>query len=651
MRLEKIELFNIGAYHGENIFDLSLPSPDKKIILIGGENGAGKTTFLNAIKLGLFGCFAYGFKNESKGYLDQVYRYLNATERLKTNASFSIRIDFTEVENYKATTYGIKRTWHKDSQRIKETYFAYRDGSMLSDADMDILFEKLRENFPPKLFDLCLFDGEEISRIIIENRLPEYLKDLSDVIFNLDLFKSLEDDLYGYIENELDQNQLSDLEKEVFDLQEEKGVNQQQISELKLVISKLKEERAATEDRISVLKKDFDTHGGLVKQERDALNAQVTEIETVRRMNAEKVKEFISTLLPFYLNRELVSKTMKQLQAEENTFISNKVLAKMNEKDFSNLVGSEAILESIKNYMRPEGGDVEMLHSASLTQKIQFSVVASHIGASNHQNYLALIDENQKLLEETSKMRKQIADNDATHEFKKILEELEKLTPQLTTFDGTIQKAQEDVETLEQKNEQLKTSIEAKEALLYQGSKKQGSFAIAQSVMKLSQEFQALQQQKKLQQVQIEATRMINKIMRKNKYITAIRISPETFKVTLHDINRNVIEKETLSAGEKEILLLALIYAMFKCSGRRVPFIFDTLLGRLDQAHKRNILVDFIPKCGEQVLILSTNSEIDDKYYGLLEKHVSHRYLLEFDTDKRKINVKNEYFSFQEVVQ
>ena len=51
----------------------------------------------------------------------------------------------------------------------------------------------------------------------------------------------------------------------------------------------------------------------------------------------------------------------------------------------------------------------------------------------------------------------------------------------------------------------------------------------------------------------------------------------------------NELEKRTLSAGEKQILLISIIWAIFQCSGRQVPFIFDTLLGRLDKTHKAAI--------------------------------------------------------------
>ena len=52
MKIEKVIFQNIGVYVNRNEFDLQT---DKPIILIGGMNGRGKTTFLEAILFALYG--------------------------------------------------------------------------------------------------------------------------------------------------------------------------------------------------------------------------------------------------------------------------------------------------------------------------------------------------------------------------------------------------------------------------------------------------------------------------------------------------------------------------------------------------------------------------------------------------------------------
>ena len=53
MRIDAIELNNIGPYEGVSRFDTKTDE-GKGIILIGGKNGAGKTTLFNAINIDSF---------------------------------------------------------------------------------------------------------------------------------------------------------------------------------------------------------------------------------------------------------------------------------------------------------------------------------------------------------------------------------------------------------------------------------------------------------------------------------------------------------------------------------------------------------------------------------------------------------------------
>lgn len=657
MLIEQLELENIGAYTERNTFDLSISSPKKKVILIGGENGAGKTTFLNSIKLGLFGCFGYGYKTENNDYYKRVHGYLNASARKDETNPFSITITFSEVENYKRHVYTFKRSWNILNSAIKEKFTVKKDGHYLNDAEKDIFESRLRENFPPKLFDLCLFDGEEISKIINENKLSSYLKELSTVIFNLDLFRNLEGDLTNYLQQEIDQKHLSSIESEIITLQRQEKEQSLNIKDLEDTIKSAQQQIEESKESYSLLKKDFETHGGLIKEERETFNRQVLEIETHRKANSEKVREFIQTLLPFYLNKNLLLATKNQLQNEEKLSLANQLTSELTEERTLELVKSlpgvsspndlaAELRKQIFNIIKPNDADVEYIHRVSPTQRTQFEVAAQQVEKESHDTYIQLLQENRESLLRAQELRKKISTNDSTNEFTRMLENMTQTQEKIFKLEKEVEENLNILETRQETLTALKNTIDSKHHIVQQSNKTRNTFLIAQSIMKLSTEFQMLQHQKKLQQVQIEATKMLNKLMRKHQYISSLRIDSSTFEVTLYDNNRDHVAKETLSAGEKEILLLSLIWAMFKCSGRRVPFIFDTLLGRLDQTHKHNILVDFIPACGEQVLILSTNSEVDEKHYNLLKNFVSHGYLLEFDTDLRKVNVTDQYFNF-----
>ncbi|WP_461615239.1 DNA sulfur modification protein DndD [Clostridium sp. Marseille-QA1073] len=98
------------------------------------------------------------------------------------------------------------------------------------------------------------------------------------------------------------------------------------------------------------------------------------------------------------------------------------------------------------------------------------------------------------------------------------------------------------------------------------------------------------------------------------------------------------------SNGEKQIYILSLIWAIIKSSGVEIPFIIDTPYGRIDKSHRNSLTTTYLPNISKQVIILSTNKEIDAELYEVLKPYVCNEYLLLYNTKSRKTEVKNGYF-------
>jgi DNA sulfur modification protein DndD len=86
-----------------------------------------------------------------------------------------------------------------------------------------------------------------------------------------------------------------------------------------------------------------------------------------------------------------------------------------------------------------------------------------------------------------------------------------------------------------------------------------------------------------------------------------------------------------LSAGEKQIYAIAILEALAKTSGRKLPIIIDTPLGRLDSKHRRKLVENYFPTASHQVIILSTDTEIDESFHKSLSDHISHTIKLDYD--------------------
>ena len=107
---------------------------------------------------------------------------------------------------------------------------------------------------------------------------------------------------------------------------------------------------------------------------------------------------------------------------------------------------------------------------------------------------------------------------------------------------------------------------------------------------------------------------------------------------------RTKVNVNDFSKGEKQIYILCLIWALIKSSGVEVPFIIDTPYARIDESHRKTLTVDYLPNISKQVIILSTNEEIDSNLYNVIKPYICDEYLLLYNENARKTEVKKGYF-------
>ena len=128
---------------------------------------------------------------------------------------------------------------------------------------------------------------------------------------------------------------------------------------------------------------------------------------------------------------------------------------------------------------------------------------------------------------------------------------------------------------------------------------------------------------------------MHKKLSNKEDLISNIEINPKTFEILIYDKRGARITKEFLSAGEKEIFALSILWGLSKLSKSNLPVIVDSLLARLDTKHVYNVANEFLPNAGDQVIILSHDREVDEKMYKKLKPHLNKNYILSFDQENK----------------
>lgn len=117
-------------------------------------------------------------------------------------------------------------------------------------------------------------------------------------------------------------------------------------------------------------------------------------------------------------------------------------------------------------------------------------------------------------------------------------------------------------------------------------------------------------------------TKCYKQLANKKNLIQEIVMNPETLDMQYLDENGNEVSKESLSAGEKQLMIIAILWALALCSKKKLPVIIDTPLSRLDSQHRTSIISTYFPNASDQTIILSTDTEIDQNYYEMMKNSV-----------------------------
>lgn len=634
MRFRKLTLRNFGAYYSEQEFRFDVINNSKNVVLIGGKNGAGKTTILEAIRIALYGSFAYGFKSESESYQRKIYSFLNKIALENNEGCYQVFLEFEYVEDLQKSVYVFKRQWYPTGHQVREEFSIVKDGLFIDDPkETDIVQTKINQVFPPKLFDLCLFDGETISRVITDDLIADYLREIANVLYNIDLFINLNKDIEA-LKNQLTRQHDPQLIMRYEQIVNEIEKNRARKEEFEKKINHLSSEIKEKQSEVDELKRQYSIYGGLRREERENLLNDIYALKQERKEISEKIKEYITGIFPLYIVRSELERVSVQMELEQQfdayEYLSSKITPYHLGEIFQGLnlssdldIGEQGrnILEHILELIRPKG--IKIIHRASFHQRSEVQFAINSIKEIDPDHVLNWFSRSRDLLIQIQNLRRKLEINDTNSEFQEITNQIQLLSEEVTAAKLKIEKLQHELELLDHALNELQKERDHLDLKISKVSKNQTTFKNIEKISNLGKKFIKFELADKLEKVQTHALLMFSQLLRKENYVKRIMINPDTFEIDIYSSNNTIIDKKMLSAGEKQILLLSLIWSIVKVSRRKIPFVFDTLLGRLDQSHKGNVLTKLIPNCGDQVIILSTDSEIDQKHLNLVLPYVS----------------------------
>lgn len=644
MILHRVTLNNVGVYRGHHTVILTPPDLDHPVTLIGALNGGGKTTLLGALQIGLYGARAQGIDGARRSYHRHLKELINRFAQVNEGAS--IELEFERWIDGKPSHYHIIRSWSSPLETVEEQFQVLRDG--IPDPILTDHWDESIDSFlPPRLANLFFFDGEQIERMADKEEATKLLASAFQSLLGLDLVNRLQDDLTtlerkkrSAVQGPLDRERIKLLDDEF------------QLAELKYqsshdALASVTGQIAQEESQLNKLKEVFKNEGGDLFLKRDTLEKErATAADGIEKHHAELL-DIICGCAPLLLVRNLlvelgnqadleILEQRKQLVGELEAERDKRVLSDLKKKLAKEpLTLVKEVLQAYRTtsdlkkeacFINPPRDFTSNLHTllqADLpTAKKALEIIGKDMGSLN----LAL--------EGFERLITSVPDVDS---IAKIQFDIELMHQSLVRLIELKKDAEEGLREAAFSLSLVKKALQKEnERHVNLSDAEDHDRRVLEHIPKLKNTLSSFRNKviaRHIEQLEKEVLESFQHLARKSDLVGSISISPISFEITLYDPQSKELPFNILSAGERQLLATAMLWALAKVSARPIPLVIDTPLGRLDSNHRNHIVKRYFPIASHQVVLLSTDEEINGRYFELIKPHVGNSYLLSYSKD------------------
>lgn len=640
MIFRRLSLTNFGVYAGTQLLDLS-PDASRPIVLVGGHNGAGKTTILEALLLCLHGRRGLGAPVSQREYDEQIKSRFHSPAVTSAGADrpteAALGLEFTHAEAGVAAEYVVERRWHLTPKgNVKERLSLSKGGEQQEDLTGSMTQNFLDGLMPPALASLFLFDGEKIQNLADDESGRE-LRDAVRRLLGLDLLERLGDDLTRYATKAQTSEAAKAIQKRVTKAHKDKEDAVATVDAGERDQSELAAERDRVNADLAHTRQRFDQEGGAIAQARADLERKHTLAERRVREADGALRQLITGLLPLAVCMPLVDQLAERLRREahqEEDEIIRRRLEAMREEISRHVsvkgtkrAAPEVLMEVLAG---PQAADARV-HDISATDRVRMLDSLGQIGATVAPEAKAVARKLRRAKTEEASLREALSQAPDETAVAPLLRDVQDLSERRGVLEKALADGEKQLARLRHRLGGAEAELaRAREALevSHQAGERAG---LALRAAALLAEFGPRTAAAKIEAVQTHTAQYFNRLSRKGEMLAEVSIDLDTFALRVRRWDQTEISKSRLSAGERQILAVALLWALATVSGRSLPVVIDTPLARLDAEHRRKLVQDYLPTVSHQVIVLSTDTEIDEATAELLRPAVSRSYRLEHD--------------------
>ena len=628
------------------------------IVLFGGVNGAGKTTPLDAIQLALYGSRARCSKRAGLAYDEFLRKSIH--HGVSDGEGAGISLAFRYASAGEEHVYDVRRSWNVQRGKVREEMRVLLDGEV--DRWHSEHWHQLVEDFfPLEVSQLFFFDAEKIRSLAEDETSSQVLGSAVKSLLGLDVAERLigdasvvEASLRKKMEATKARDDRADLEKGVEELRIE-------IDGMRAKRGELENVRRRAETEVRELEEEFKAAGGCALGGSRRPQRRQAELERDVDECDARLVALAATELPLCLLDDLLEQVKRQDERERFAAEVEVVRQILMERDDDLIVilgeakTPPAILRKVKKHLADDRQSralsaQETATRLSLTTGVRSMLhhLRSHKLAELGHEARALVDRRSQLELEAIDVERDLSLTPEDKGIGEFLERLREATKRLTTLndeakqlDRTIAERRADWEARRARMQAI-SEREAREE--FSQDDQQRMARIAAKTRVVMKEFLTRATERKIDRLSDLITESFRYLSRKQTMVERIHIDPSSFAITLFNEAGHALSKERLSEGEKQIFAISVLWGLARASADPLPAIIDTPMARLDAAHRRHLVERYFPHASHQVLILSTDTEVDRHYYQALQPHIARAYHLNYDEQTRATRGEEGYF-------
>ena len=657
MRIKSIRHSNFRVYGSSVAMNLDNQA-NKPLVFVGGQNGFGKSTFITSILWCLYG--------KLMGHVDEPFMRMirmaggypafleSSVNRTHQADGFDVELILEDVElpALSCSDLTIRRSYAQGKENL-EILIDGNENELIDSLGFDLFIQEYI--LPKEVARFFLFDAERITNLA-ESRGAAEKKELGNAyekVLGVKRYIEVSDQLHKMLErtlaSESDPEVRKDLKKLDADLEKAQSLIESNLGKMDVLLDK----KVELDVRREELSLELHSHGfmgdakdlGELQEEEEVLKGEISRGSASIKGHMDIIPLLFSPTWFNKLSEHTAVANLSIAPAAMDEFIVE-VIEWASKNKISGALRDELIA---KLERRKDGGPAELSFSAPPLSKVQevesklnwlkewlFSV---HIQLKRDRGTLGRLKSKLNRLNRSGSNADVVSLRATISDLEEKRDEIQQQRMRLVVESEQLERS---IQNIQKQRSELLKKIEV-------GDRNVKKLDVLNGLIEKIELFVEAFKEQRRKNLETRISDALKSMFHKKHLIDSVSIALDHTGMELSLLNQEgqVISKDSLSMGEKQLYAVALLKALIDESGMDFPVVVDSPLQKLDPNHAMTLLDEVFPHLASQVFVLPLpNKELTEGEFNRIAHRVNSLHLIKHERGVSRIQraSKSEFF-------